>query len=86
MAILGWAAGGEEVDEQLCDALGLVVDPVRGVGQALDAVEIGHIVAVGLGQVGGRDSDPAAPRSPVGAAIRRSCASARFGDCRTAAR
>jgi hypothetical protein len=29
---------GEELDEQFVDALGLVVmDPVRGVGQALDA-------------------------------------------------
>ena len=43
--------GGEEVDEQLVDALGLVVvDPVRGVGQALDAVEVGHVVVVGLGE------------------------------------
>src|SRR5439155_24682786 len=47
---LGWAGGGEEVDEQLCDALRLVVmDPMRRVGQAHDAVEVGHIVAVGLG-------------------------------------
>jgi len=32
--------------------LGLVVmDPVRGVGQALDSVEVGDVVAVWLGQV-----------------------------------
>jgi hypothetical protein len=44
-AVLGWAGGGEEVDEQLCDALGLVVvDPVRRVGQALDAVEVGDVL------------------------------------------
>src|SRR4249919_2243734 len=43
----------EEVSEQLRDALGfVVVDPVRGVGQALDAVEVGHVVVVGLGEVG----------------------------------
>src|SRR5512132_1316291 len=47
------AGGGEEVDEQLVDALGLVVvDPVRGVGQALDVVEVGHVVVVGLGERG----------------------------------
>ena len=28
-----------------------MVDPVRGVGQALDAVEVGHVVVLGLGQV-----------------------------------
>jgi hypothetical protein len=45
--------GGEEVDQQLVDALGLVVmHPVRRVGQALHAVEVGHVVAVGLGEVG----------------------------------
>ena len=27
------------------------MDPVRGVGQALDAVEVGHIVVLGLGHV-----------------------------------
>jgi hypothetical protein len=42
---------GEEVDEQLVDAFSLVVvDPVRRVGQALDAVEVGHVVVVGLGE------------------------------------
>jgi hypothetical protein len=35
----------------LGDALVLVVvDPVRGVGQALDAGEAGHVVVVGLGE------------------------------------
>ena len=35
------------------DALGLVVvDPVRGVGQALDAVEVGHVVVFGFGKFG----------------------------------
>jgi hypothetical protein len=47
---LGRAGGTEEVNEQLCDALSLVVmDPMRRLGQALDAVEVGHIVVVGLG-------------------------------------
>jgi hypothetical protein len=42
--------GGDEVGEQVIDALSLVVmDPVRGVGQALDVVEVGHIVVLGLG-------------------------------------
>jgi hypothetical protein len=27
----------------------VVMDPVRGVGQALDAVEVGDVVVVGLG-------------------------------------
>src|SRR5205823_9643667 len=45
--------GGEEVDKQLVDAFSLVVmHPVRRVGQALHAVEVGYVVAVGLGQFG----------------------------------
>jgi len=28
---------------------GVVVDPVRGVGQALDAVDVAHVVVLGLG-------------------------------------
>jgi hypothetical protein len=49
LTLLGWTGGGEEVGEQLCHALRRVVmDPMRGVGQALDPVEVGHIVAVGL--------------------------------------
>ena len=47
---LGQRPSGEEVDEQLIDALGLVmVHPVRRVGQAFHAVEVGHVFAVGLG-------------------------------------
>ena len=49
-SVPGWQGGGEKVGEQLVDALSLVVvHPVRGVGQALDAVEVGHVVVVGLG-------------------------------------
>lgn len=49
-AVLGWSGGSEKVDEQLGDALRLVVmHPVRGVGQALDAVKVGHVIMVGLG-------------------------------------
>ena len=44
--------GGEKVDEQLVNAFSLVVvHPVRGVGQALYAVEIGHVVVMWLGEV-----------------------------------
>src|SRR4029077_13561632 len=44
--------GGEEVAKQLVDAFSLVVmDPVRCARQALDAVEVGHIVVVGLGEI-----------------------------------
>ena len=44
---------GEEVDKQLVDAFSLVVmHPMRRVGQALHAVEVGHVVAVGLGEFG----------------------------------
>ena len=57
------ARGGEEVDQQLVDALGLVVvDPVRGVGQALDAVEVGHVVVVGLGERGAEVAVALRPR------------------------
>jgi len=49
-SVLSWQGGGEEVDEQLVNALGLVVmDPMRGVGKALDAIEVGHIVMFGFG-------------------------------------
>src|SRR5262245_41999279 len=42
---------GEEVDKQLVDAFTLVVmHPVRGVGQALNAVEVGYVSVVGLGE------------------------------------
>ena len=43
-----WGRSGrsEEVDEQLVHALGLVVvDPMRGVGQAFDTIEVGHVEA-----------------------------------------
>ena len=30
------------------------MDPVGRVGQALDAVEVGHVVVVGLGELGPR--------------------------------
>jgi hypothetical protein len=44
------SGGSEKVDEQLCDALSLIVmHPMRGVGQTLDPVEVGHIVVLGLG-------------------------------------
>ena len=73
------AGGGEEVGEELCDALGLVVvDPMRGVGQALDAVEVGHIVAVGLGEFGAEVAIALPQMTRVGAAIGRSCAWACF--------
>jgi hypothetical protein len=47
--VLCHQCGREEVGEQLRDARWLVVmDPVRG-GEPLDAVQIGHVIAVGLG-------------------------------------
>src|SRR5262249_34749912 len=53
LAILGWAGRGEEVDEQLVDTFSFVVmHPMRRVGQAFHAVEVGHVVAVGLGEFG----------------------------------
>ena len=52
-SVAGGQGRGEKVREQLVDALGLVVmHPVRGVGQALNAVQAGHVVAVGFGQFG----------------------------------
>jgi len=48
--VLAPTRGGEEVDQQLVDAFTLVVmHPVRRVGQALDAVEVGYVIVVGLG-------------------------------------
>ena len=53
MTILGWAGSGEEVDKQLVDAFSFVVmHPMRRFGQAFHAVEVGHVIAVGLGEVG----------------------------------
>jgi len=47
--VLGW--WGEEVDEQLVDAFGLVVmHPMRRLGQAFDTVQVGHVVVVGFGE------------------------------------
>ena len=46
--VLGWQRGGEEVGEELCHALGLVVmHPVRRAEQALNTVQVGHVVVVG---------------------------------------
>jgi hypothetical protein len=48
----------------LVDAFGLVVmHPVRCVGQALDAVDVWNIVAVGLGEVGAANKVRTAGRS-----------------------
>src|SRR4051794_637596 len=45
--------GRKEVDKQLVDAFSRVVmHPVRRVGQSLHTIEVGHIVALGLGEVG----------------------------------
>jgi hypothetical protein len=53
LVVLGRAGGTEKVDEQLRDALRLVVmDPVRRVGEALDAVEVGYVIVFGLGEFG----------------------------------
>jgi hypothetical protein len=53
LALLVWTRGGEELGEEFCHALRRVVmHPVRGVGYALDSVEVGHIVVVGLCEFG----------------------------------
>ena len=50
-AVLCRQGGGEKVGDELGDARSLVVvNPVRGVGQALDAVEVGHVVVIGFGE------------------------------------
>jgi hypothetical protein len=47
---LGWQRGGEKLGEQLVDSVSLVVmDPMGGAGQPLDAVEVRYIVVLGLG-------------------------------------
>ena len=52
----------EELDQQLPDPLGLVVlHPVRGFGQALDALQVGDVGGVGLGQLGADVSIALAP-------------------------
>ena len=49
-SVLARLGGGEKVGEQLCDALGRVVmHPVRRAEQALDAVQVGHVIVVRLG-------------------------------------
>jgi hypothetical protein len=49
-SVLARPSGGEKVGEQLGDALSRVVmHPVRRAEQALDAVQVGHVVVVGLG-------------------------------------
>src|SRR5580698_699397 len=51
LAVRASASGAEELDKQLCDALSLVVvDPVGGVGQALDAVKVRHVVVIRFGK------------------------------------
>ena len=51
LAVLGWDGRGRRSRRGVVDALRLVVvDPVRRIGQALDAVEVGDILIVGLGQ------------------------------------
>jgi hypothetical protein len=46
---LALTRGGEKVDQQLVDAFTLVVmHPVRRVGQALDAIEVGYVTVVGF--------------------------------------
>src|SRR3954451_21698823 len=51
--LLSWQGWGEKVGEQSCDALiRVVMDPVRGARYALDAVEVGYVVVIGLGQFG----------------------------------
>jgi len=81
---LAWPGGGEEVDEELVDAVGfVVVDPVGGVGQAFDAVQVGDVVVAGLGELGARVVARSSQMTRVGAAMGRSAASAFFGDSRT---
>ena len=73
-SVPGWPGGGEEVDEQLVDALSLVVvHPVRGVGQPLDAVEVGHVVVVGLGEFLAEVAIALAPDDQGGGRDRAEC-------------
>src|SRR4051794_6240240 len=51
------ASAPEEVDQKLIDALRLVVMyPMRCVGEALNVVEVGHIVMIYLGQLGAEEA------------------------------
>ena len=79
--------GAEEVDKQFVDAFSLVVmHPVRCVREALDAIEVGYVVAVGLGQFGAEVGIALPQMTSVGAEIGRSFAVASFWDCLTDAR
>jgi len=60
--------------------------PVRRVGEALHAIEVGHVVVVGLGEVGAEVGIALAQITSVGAASGRSFAAASFCDCLTDAR
>ena len=72
------------VDQQLRDARRLVVmHPMRRVGQALDAIEIWYVVAVGLAKSSPRNRSPCPQMTSVGALIGSIAASAFFGGVRT---
>src|SRR4249920_3364145 len=80
LAVLRRARGTEKVDEQLRDALSLVVmDPVRRVGKALDTVEVGYVIVFGLGEFGAEVAIALAPNDECG---RRDWAQRRFGGLR----
>jgi hypothetical protein len=84
LALLGWGGRGEEVDEQLIDAFSLVVmNPMRRVRQALDAVEVGHVVAAGSASLGPRKRSRCPQMTSVGDEIGRIAALAFFGGVRT---
>jgi hypothetical protein len=59
------------------------MDSVRGAGQALDPVEAGHVVVLGLGQVVAEVAIAFPQMTRVGAEIGRSAASACLGGVRT---
>jgi hypothetical protein len=64
----------------------VVMHPVRRVGQALNAVEVGYVVAVGLREVEAEVGIALPQITSVGAEIGRSFAAASFWDCLTEAR
>jgi hypothetical protein len=55
--------------------------PMRGVGQPFDAVEVGNVFAVRLGEVGAEVGVASPQMTSVGAEIGRSFAAASFWDC-----
>ena len=61
----------------------VLVDPVGGAAQALDAVEAGHVVVLGLGELGAEVAVAFPPMTSVDAVMRRSAAAAFFGGVRT---